>query len=107
MLRLIHELAEGQIERRIPAHVLRSREGISMTTLEQVLSYLRDEKLIDAPRHDFHSVSLRHKGLVEVERAILNPSAGTEHFDPKVTAAYRRDPTGRTRTMRIVGPDVG
>jgi hypothetical protein len=105
VLRLVYDLGEGAVERPVRAHALREREGLSTLALDQVLAYLRDEKLINAPPYDISMVSLRHKGLVEIERAILDPSKGTEHFDARVTSAFVRDRTGAVRGMRIAGTD--
>jgi DNA-binding transcriptional ArsR family regulator len=102
ILRLIYEAAEGAVDSEISTGRIREREGITHQTLEQVLGYLRDEKLVNAPQYGaIYTVSLRHKGLVELERAILDPAAGTEHFDSKVTSAFARDARGVARTMLI------
>jgi hypothetical protein len=104
ILRLIYELGEGAVDRPVSSRHLQQREEVAFQALEQILSYLRDEKLINA-QYGFSSVSLRHKGLVEIERAILNPTDGTEHFDAKVTASFSKTLSGVGRTMRITPGD--
>lgn len=106
VLRLIHELSDGAVERHVTPFQLQQCENVSAETLEEVLSYLRDEKLINAPAYGFYQVSLRHKGLVEIEKAICDPNAGTEHFDAKVTSKFTKAPGGSSRTLRIAGPDI-
>lgn len=101
VLRLIYDICEGTVDLNVQASHLQTREGISAVSMDQVLGYLRDEKLINAPTYSIRSVSLRHKGLVEIERAILHPTAGTEHFDAKVISMFSKPPASAGRSMRI------
>jgi hypothetical protein len=101
ILRRIYEQSEANTKLNVYPHKLYGGEEIGQLLMDQVLAYLRDAKLITAGQSTINYLTITHKGIVEVESAIRNPTKGTEHFESGVTSAFAKDSCGRTMTMRI------
>jgi hypothetical protein len=103
ILRLIHSLAEGGTgyERSIHLVRLAEAEGVNdySQTMRDALAYLAGEKLIGWP-DESDRLWLTHSGLVEVEKAILDPESGTKHFDASVTRAYAQAQAAKEQRQR-------
>jgi len=56
--------------------------GFTAIETEQIVRYLSDEGLVK--RVTFKSITITHRGIIEVEDALTKPDQPTEHFPPNV-----------------------
>ena len=54
--------------------------GFSSSEVERICDFLKSEELIGFDIRDF--VSIKHKGIVEIEEALSKPNEATPHFAP-------------------------
>lgn len=90
-LNKLYDLQEENPRRYISTHEIGEELGFDRYTSESIVEYLSGEKLIRRLTHE-GGISIEHRGKIEVEEAIENPTKPTEHFPAIQNNYYNNAP---------------
>ncbi len=79
-LKRLYDLTDGDPAHSFALEAVGHALGWDDATRDPVETYLQNEGLIDVPT--FGQVSLTHKGVQQIERAISEPDHATQYFPP-------------------------
>jgi hypothetical protein len=77
LLKRVYELTNGDETKPI---ILEPPENIQPSELLSIIDYLSGEGLLESLADNAPFVRISHRGVVEVEESLLNPTKPTEHF---------------------------
>jgi hypothetical protein len=92
-MRRLYERTNGEQLEEIPQETLANDLGWDLKTANRVFNYLINEGLAACASYG-GEVSITHKGVLEVERALTEPNLPTEHFPPAVTVHFHGNVVG-------------
>lgn len=77
LLTRIYELTDGNENKPL---MLEPSDDITDAELVSIIDYLDGEGLVESLADNAPFVRMLHRGVVEMEQSVLNPSTATEHF---------------------------
>lgn len=83
MLRRVYEETDGNERSMVNFFTLAEKEGFDESYAIEIYDYLRSEGLFGHEQVD-GSLSLSHRGVLEVEQSIIYPQKPTDHFPATV-----------------------
>lgn len=104
LLRRLYEVTEGLQNKIVPFFEIATQAGFGRSETSDAYEYLRGEGLLK-PMTLGGGVVITHRGIIEVENSITEPSKPTEHFMPQVIQHFHGNVggvvTGNQNTMYV------
>ncbi len=112
LLLKIYELTDGDENKMIQLEI---HEDLSPIEVQSTIDYLAGEGLVNSLADEGLLLSITHRGVVELEKSLVNPQEPTEHFPSQVIQNFHgivgSVQTGNQNVANVVqsinvGPDV-
>jgi len=82
-LKCLYDLSAGDEHKFVNLYEVGKQLGFDKPTVVKIEYYLENEGLVEW-RETSGSISITHKGVVEIEKALTKPEEPTEHFPPNI-----------------------
>jgi predicted transcriptional regulator len=81
LLHKIYELTDGDESKMIQLEI---PENLDRNEVQSIIDYLSGEGLVESLADEGLLLSITHRGVVELEKSLVNPKESTEHFPTQV-----------------------